>query len=62
MILYIYFVLAFVNNLAEGIYNSKCKTFKIYLKFVNVKDKLLILGCLNCNKNHKKLNQKTLKL
>ena len=47
-------LLSLADNLAGRIENSKCKDCKPYLKYVEFKDKLLILNCLNCSKIHKK--------
>ena len=48
-------LLSLADNLAGRIENSKCKDCKPYLKYVEFKDKLLILNCLNCSKSHKNM-------
>ena len=41
------------GNLAEVPHNSKCKEYWSCLADIKVTDKLLILKCFKCNKNHK---------
>ena len=45
-----------VDNLAEGIHKTKCKSCGIFLKYKHVKANLIIYKCLSCNK----LTQKSL--
>ena len=43
-----------VGNLAEGLHKNKCMDCKSCLKYVNVKDHLLLFICSDSNKNYKK--------
>ena len=48
------FMSSLVDNLAEGIYNSKCKDYKSYLtEYVENEEQLSIFKCLKCNKSHR---------
>ena len=46
-------VSSFVDNLAEGLHNDKCKDCKSCLEYIKVKDELVIFKCSGCNKNDK---------
>ena len=48
------------DNLAEELYNSKCKDCKSCLNYEKVKDKLFIFNYLKSCKNHKKYFKKDL--
>lgn len=43
-----------VGNLAEGLHKNKCMDCKSCLKYVKVKEHLLLFICSDCHKNYKK--------
>ena len=49
-----------VDNLSEGLHNSKCTDCKSYLGYMLVKDDQLIFRCFECKENYKKDFEKDL--
>ena len=48
-----------VDNLAEVIYEIKCKNFNCFFKYQSVKNNLIKCKCLFCNKDYSnKLDEK----
>ena len=42
----------FVDNLAEGVHEIKCKDCGCFLEYESAKDNLIKCKCLSCNKNY----------
>ena len=52
----------FVDNLSEGIHNSKCADCKSNLDYIKTKNEKLILECYNCKQRYrKKFNKELIK-
>ena len=51
-----------VDNLSEGIHNSKCVNCNYCLDYIKIKNEKLILECYNCKQHYrKKFNKELIK-
>ena len=49
-----------IDNLSEGVHNTKCSDYESNLDYIKIKNEKLLLRCFNCNSYYKKKFNKDL--